>query len=94
MFLMLLGDPPAPVVFYSLLLRFGVAGALKLARVGTVPVGLRLLAASIIESSLLFFPWERFRIPLLDPNLIVLAGHTQRFNWSRQRAEAFAGPQG
>ena len=36
--------------------------------------GLWLLAGSAIAVCLLFFPQERFRIPVIDPTLIVCAG--------------------
>jgi hypothetical protein len=36
--------------------------------------GLWLLAASAILVCLVFFPQERFRIPLIDPALVVLGG--------------------
>jgi len=37
------------------------------------PVALLLLAASTIVVSLIFFPQERFRIPVIDPTLVVCA---------------------
>jgi hypothetical protein len=37
-------------------------------------VGLWLLAASAVVVALVFFPQERFRIPILDPTLVILAG--------------------
>jgi 4-amino-4-deoxy-L-arabinose transferase-like glycosyltransferase len=36
--------------------------------------GLWLLAASAVVVALVFFPQERFRIPILDPTLVILAG--------------------
>lgn len=48
----------------------GLAGAG--ARRARVP-GLWLLATSAVVSALVFFPQERFRIPILDPTLIVCA---------------------
>jgi 4-amino-4-deoxy-L-arabinose transferase-like glycosyltransferase len=36
--------------------------------------GLWLLAASAVVVALVFFPQERFRIPILDPSLVILAG--------------------
>jgi 4-amino-4-deoxy-L-arabinose transferase-like glycosyltransferase len=46
------------------------AGGRSLARVP----GLWLLAASAVVVALVFFPQERFRIPILDPTLVILAG--------------------
>jgi 4-amino-4-deoxy-L-arabinose transferase-like glycosyltransferase len=48
----------------------GFAGAGE--RRARVP-GLWLLAASAVVSALVFFPQERFRVPILDPTLIVCA---------------------
>lgn len=36
--------------------------------------GLWLLVASAVVSALVFFPQERFRIPVIDPALVILAG--------------------
>ncbi len=63
----------ASVVSYGLVLPFAVAGVVRCARAGAVPVGLWLLASSTIVTSLVFFPQERFRIPVLDPTLIIFA---------------------
>ena len=89
----------ASVVSYGLLLPFAVAGALRFAGAGSAPVGLWLLAASTVMTSLVFFPQERFRIPLLDPALIVLAAawlaeRTRRVRWFDRRAAASAAPRG
>jgi len=37
-------------------------------------IGLWLLAGSAVLVGLVFFPQERFRIPLIDPALVVLGG--------------------
>jgi len=60
----------ASVVSYGLLLPIGVAGAIALGR--KVPAGVCLMALSTVLTSLVFFPQERFRIPVLDPTLIIL----------------------
>ena len=39
----------------------------------TIP-GLWALAASSVLTALIFFPQERFRIPIIDPTLVILAG--------------------
>lgn len=63
----------ASVASYLLLLPLGVAGAVRLARGPRPPAALFLLAASAVLVSLIFFPQERFRIPVIDPVLIVCA---------------------
>jgi 4-amino-4-deoxy-L-arabinose transferase-like glycosyltransferase len=62
------------VVSYGLVLFVAVPGFLgALPRVAETP-GLWLLAASSILICLVFFPQERFRVPIVDPTLIVCAG--------------------
>ena len=63
----------ATVVPYLLLLPFGAAGAVRLWRGPRPPAALFLLAGSAVLVCLVFFPQERFRIPVLDPALIVCA---------------------
>jgi hypothetical protein len=61
----------ASAVPYVILLPFAIAGAL---RKGTRrPAALLLLTGSTIVMCLVFFPQERFRIPTIDPTLIVAA---------------------
>jgi len=58
---------------YLLLLPMAVAGAWRLgATRGQLP-GLWLLLAAAIVTCLIFFPQERFRIPVIDPVLIICA---------------------
>jgi hypothetical protein len=64
----------ASVVSYLGVLPFGVLGLAGLARRGKVPEPLVLLALSSILVGLVFFPSERYRIPVLDPALLVFAG--------------------
>jgi hypothetical protein len=64
----------ASVASYLLLLPFAAAGAVRLWRGPRRPAALFLLAASAVLVSLIFFPQERFRIPVIDPVLIVCAG--------------------
>jgi 4-amino-4-deoxy-L-arabinose transferase-like glycosyltransferase len=64
----------ASVASYLLLLPFAAAGAVRQWRSPRRPVALLLLAASAVLVSLIFFPQERFRIPVFDPVLIVCAG--------------------
>jgi hypothetical protein len=63
----------ATVVSYGLVLLFACAGVGAIWRSRRRPTALLLLAASSILVSLIFFPQERFRIPVLDPTFIVLA---------------------
>jgi hypothetical protein len=71
----------ASVVSYLAVLPFAVLGFLSLARGGRLPVPLLLLAASSVLVCLVFFPQERFRIPLVDPTILVMAAA-----WSALRA--------
>ena len=58
---------------YLLLLPAAIAGAWRLGSArGRLP-GLWLLLAAAIVTCLIFFPQERFRIPVIDPVLIVCA---------------------
>ncbi len=71
----------APRYFWTsalaLLLLLPVAGAgLWRAPRGTRPAALLALAASSVAVGLVFFPQERFRLPVLDPALIACAGLT------------------
>ena len=63
----------ASLVSYGLLLAAGVTGALLVMRARRWPVALGLLLASAMLVCVVFFPQERFRIPVIDPALIVLA---------------------
>ena len=64
----------ASVVSYLALLPFALAGLAILARRADQPRALWLMAGSAVVVSLVFFPQERFRIPIIDPTLIVCAG--------------------
>jgi 4-amino-4-deoxy-L-arabinose transferase-like glycosyltransferase len=63
----------ASIVPYLLVLPCAVAGAWRLRRSARRPVALFLLAGSSLLVCLVFFPQERFRIPIIDPMLIVSA---------------------
>lgn len=63
----------ASVVSYLALLLVALPGVGVAWRRGRRPTALFLLAASTVLVSLVFFPQERFRIPVIDPTLIVLA---------------------
>ena len=62
----------ASVIPYLLLAPIAVVGLSRLLRRGTA-TPLLLLALSVVMTSLIFFPQERFRIPVLDPTVIVCA---------------------
>jgi hypothetical protein len=62
------------IASYVLLLPFAILGIRAWRRAPHRPEALLLLAASAVIVSLLFFPQERFRIPVMDPTLIVCAG--------------------
>jgi hypothetical protein len=62
------------VVSYLGVLPFAVLGLGRLARRAAVPVPLALLALSSLLVCVVFFPQERFRIPVVDPALLVFAG--------------------
>ncbi|MEO8076941.1 MAG: hypothetical protein ABI818_11455 [Acidobacteriota bacterium] len=64
------------VVSYLLLLPFAAAGGRRWWQNPRRPEALALLAASAVLVCLVFFPQERFRIPVVDPALIVCAGMT------------------
>lgn len=63
----------ASVLSYGLLLPWAAVGAWQVARRAAQPRALWLLAASAVLVCLVFFPQERFRIPVIDPTLIVAA---------------------
>jgi len=63
----------ASVLSYLAVLPFALAGLVRLARARRLPVPLLLLAASSLLVCLVFFPQERFRIPVVDPTLLVMA---------------------
>jgi 4-amino-4-deoxy-L-arabinose transferase-like glycosyltransferase len=63
----------ASVLPYLAVLALAIMGGFAIARQGRLPAAVLLLAASTLLMGLVFFPQERFRIPALDPALIVLA---------------------
>ncbi len=64
----------ASVVSYLVVLPVALAGVVALRRRRWRLPAVMLLAASSVLVCLIFFPQERFRIPVLDPALIVCAG--------------------
>jgi len=69
----------ASVVPYALVALAAVAGARRWRRArgqyraGPAPIPLWLMAAATMLAGLVFFPQERFRLPIVDPALIVTA---------------------
>jgi hypothetical protein len=68
----------ASVISYGLVLVFALLGFGAIWRSRRRPTALLLLAASAVLVSLVFFPQERFRIPVLDPTLIICASAAAR----------------
>ena len=68
----------ASVVPYVMVLPFAIAGALRLARSPRPPAALFLLTGSAVLVCIVFFPQERFRIPVLDPTMIICAAASAR----------------
>jgi hypothetical protein len=63
----------ASVIPYVLLAPLAFVGLARLTRRDSGATPLLLLALSVVVTSLVFFPQERFRIPVIDPTLIVCA---------------------
>jgi hypothetical protein len=76
----------ASVAPYLLVLPFAIAGARRLWQSPRRPVSLLLLAASSILVGLVFFPQERFRMPVIDPVLIISAAALAGSSSSRHQS--------
>jgi 4-amino-4-deoxy-L-arabinose transferase-like glycosyltransferase len=65
----------ASVASYLLILSAAIAGVWRWRAAPTMgsPAALWLMAAATVAAGLVFFPQERFRIPVIDPALIVTA---------------------
>ena len=63
----------ASVVSYGALLPLACLGAWRLGSRRARLAGMWILAAAAVATCLVFFPQERFRIPVIDPALILLA---------------------
>lgn len=68
----------ATLLSYGVVLVLGLIGARAVWRSPRRPTALLLLAGSAVLTALIFFPQERFRIPVLDPTLIVCASAVLR----------------
>lgn len=66
------------LVSYGAVLLLGLMGLPALWRSPRRPAALLVLAGSALATSLIFFPQERFRIPVIDPTLIVCASAVLR----------------
>jgi hypothetical protein len=58
---------------YGLVLPWAIAGFLRLGKRRDRVPGLWLLTLSAVLSALVFFPQERYRLPIIDPTLIICA---------------------
>ena len=63
----------ASVLSYGLLLPLAAIGSWRLGPQRSRLAGMWILAAAAVATCLVFFPQERFRIPVIDPALILLA---------------------
>jgi 4-amino-4-deoxy-L-arabinose transferase-like glycosyltransferase len=71
----------ASVISYLLVLPLAIMGLIRFWRDDRRPTALLLLAASSLLAGLVFFPQERFRIPVVDPALIVFAALGLSTRW-------------
>jgi 4-amino-4-deoxy-L-arabinose transferase-like glycosyltransferase len=76
----------ASVLSYAVVLPLAVLGVWRHRRTLAGTPGLWLLALSAVAVCLVFFPQERFRIPIIDPTLLVLAGTLATGVWRRPPA--------
>jgi CHASE2 domain-containing sensor protein len=60
-------------VSVALIVPLAVFGAWRLGSYRSRMVGMWILALGAVATCLVFFPQERFRIPVIDPALILLA---------------------
>jgi 4-amino-4-deoxy-L-arabinose transferase-like glycosyltransferase len=78
----------ASLVSYLALLPFAIAGIVRLARRPNRPHALWLMAGSALVVSVAFFPQERFRIPIVDPTLVVCAAACLTALWEARISHA------
>ena len=63
----------ASTLSYLMILPFAWVGLRRLLGTDSVPTAVLLLAGSAVLVALVFFPQERFRVPVIDPTLIICA---------------------
>jgi len=78
----------ASVVPYVAVLPWAVWGAWRMRGARPRPVALWLLAAAAWLVCIIFFPQERFRVPVIDPVMIVYAAACAPAAWPRGSADA------
>ena len=74
----------ASLLSVGLLVPLAALGCWKLGSRRSCMTGMWILAAGAVATCLVFFPQERFRIPVLDPAMILLASGAF-MNWPRDR---------
>ena len=74
----------ATVVPYAFLAPLAIAGFVLISRHGRPPEPLYLLGVSVVLTSLIFFPQERFRLTVIDP--LVLVGAAAALAAGRQQS--------
>ena len=70
----------ASTLSYLMILPFAWLGLRRLLGTESVPTAVLLLASSAVLVALVFFPQERFRVPVIDPTLIICAAASGRFS--------------
>jgi len=78
----------ASVVSVGLLLPLAALGGWRLGERRSRMTGMWILAAGAVATCLVFFPQERFRIPVLDPSMILLASGAWLTGWRGRADEA------
>ncbi len=78
----------ASVLSVGLLLPLAAFGGWRLGARRSRMTGMWILAAGAVATCLVFFPQERFRIPVLDPSLILLASGAWLTGWRGWADEA------
>ena len=76
----------ASVIPYVLLLPWGVMGVWRVWRSPGRPTAVLLLGLSAVLTGLVFFPQERFRIPVIDPVLVIGAAVSMTASRQTRRA--------
>ena len=75
---------------YLVLAPLALIGFTRLVRRGGAATPLLLLAVAVVITALIFFPQERFRIPVIDPTVIVCASVVLAEHRSRGSRRAFS----